>query len=233
MTFYGLWFGLECDVGRELTYQSLSVSSTPFTPTPPPPAISGEAVFARCLSSLKDERVEASRSLSGPQGVVFSGDKAAFLEAIRKVDDATQYTTTRWCVGYNTPPELSYSSQNSQCTSYLSCFKISFCLFFITVTCIHLNCCHFSVCRPSMPPRSFPTHRASCCCGRQPKSSAGPSTMAASPWCGEEAASSEGTLWSHGLSFQTVASTSPCATLCQQAGFTPVEKIAVGSCKKT
>eukprot|EP00064_Thunnus_orientalis_P008234 superscaffoldBa00000968_g8257 len=43
-----------------------------------------EAVFARCLSSLKDERVEASRSLSGPQGVKFSGDKAAFLEDIRK-----------------------------------------------------------------------------------------------------------------------------------------------------
>ncbi|TWW56530.1 6-phosphogluconate dehydrogenase, decarboxylating [Takifugu flavidus] len=44
----------------------------------------GEAVFARCLSSLKEERVEASRSLSGPQGVKFSGDKAAFLEDIRK-----------------------------------------------------------------------------------------------------------------------------------------------------
>lgn len=47
--------------------------------------VSGEAVFARCLSSLKEERVEASRSLSGPQGVKFSGDKAAFLEDIRKV----------------------------------------------------------------------------------------------------------------------------------------------------
>lgn len=47
--------------------------------------VSGEAVFARCLSSLKEERVEASRSLSGPQGVQFGGDKAAFLEDIRKV----------------------------------------------------------------------------------------------------------------------------------------------------
>lgn len=54
---------------------------------PPPPSlfVSGEAVFARCLSSLKEERVEASRSLSGPRGVKFSGDKAAFLEDIRKV----------------------------------------------------------------------------------------------------------------------------------------------------
>lgn len=49
-------------------------------------SLSGEAVFARCLSSLKEERVEASRSLSGPQGVKYSGDKAAFLEDIRKVD---------------------------------------------------------------------------------------------------------------------------------------------------
>merc|ERR1719419_228346 len=49
-----------------------------------PVTLIGEAVFARCLSSLKDERVEASRSLSGPPGVKFSGDKAAFLEDIRK-----------------------------------------------------------------------------------------------------------------------------------------------------
>lgn len=50
------------------------------------PRSQGEAVFARCLSSLKEERVEASRSLSGPQGVKYSGDKASFLEDIRKVD---------------------------------------------------------------------------------------------------------------------------------------------------
>lgn len=49
-------------------------------------SLSGEAVFARCLSSLKEERVEASCSLSGPEGVKYSGDKAAFLEDIRKVD---------------------------------------------------------------------------------------------------------------------------------------------------
>ena len=50
--------------------------------------VSGEAVFARCLSSLKEERVEASKSLSGPQGVTFSGDKTKFLEDIRKVAHA-------------------------------------------------------------------------------------------------------------------------------------------------
>ncbi len=38
-----------------------------------------EAVFARCLSSLKEERVAASKVLSGPV-VQFDGDKAAFLQ---------------------------------------------------------------------------------------------------------------------------------------------------------
>uniref|UniRef100_A0A672RZZ4 6-phosphogluconate dehydrogenase, decarboxylating n=1 Tax=Sinocyclocheilus grahami TaxID=75366 RepID=A0A672RZZ4_SINGR len=36
-----------------------------------PVTLIGEAVFARCLSSLKDERVQASKSLTGPQGVIF------------------------------------------------------------------------------------------------------------------------------------------------------------------
>ncbi|XP_077459027.1 6-phosphogluconate dehydrogenase, decarboxylating [Stigmatopora argus] len=49
-----------------------------------PVTLIGEAVFARCLSSLKDERVEASCSLAGPAGVNFSGNKEVFLEDIRK-----------------------------------------------------------------------------------------------------------------------------------------------------
>ena len=48
-----------------------------------PVTLIGEAVFARCLSSLKEERVQASSILKGPDGVKFSGDKAAFLEDIR------------------------------------------------------------------------------------------------------------------------------------------------------
>lgn len=101
--------------------------------------------------------------------------------------------------------------------------------FFFTVTCINFN---FSVCRPSTPPRSFPTRRASCCCGRQPKSSAGPSTTAPSLWCGEEAASSEGTLnlSSHVSTYRKFATLSPCATLCQQASFTLTVKIVVRQC---
>jgi 6-phosphogluconate dehydrogenase len=48
-----------------------------------PLTLIGEAVFARCLSAMKDERVAASKVLSGPQSK-FEGDKKAFLEDIRK-----------------------------------------------------------------------------------------------------------------------------------------------------
>ena len=44
----------------------------------------GEAVFARYLSSIKQERVEASKQLSGP-GVNFSGDKE---QALKDIHDA-------------------------------------------------------------------------------------------------------------------------------------------------
>uniref|UniRef100_A0A8B9TBA6 6-phosphogluconate dehydrogenase, decarboxylating n=1 Tax=Anas platyrhynchos TaxID=8839 RepID=A0A8B9TBA6_ANAPL len=49
-----------------------------------PVTLIGEAVFARCLSSLKEERVQASKLLKGPKVTQFSGDKKAFLEDIRK-----------------------------------------------------------------------------------------------------------------------------------------------------
>ena len=48
----------------------------------PAPTIA-EAVFARCLSAIKEERVEASKVLSGPNAT-FKGDKKAFIEDIRK-----------------------------------------------------------------------------------------------------------------------------------------------------
>ncbi|KAJ3415356.1 6-phosphogluconate dehydrogenase, decarboxylating [Chytridiales sp. JEL 0842] len=49
-----------------------------------PVTLIGEAVFARCLSALKDERVAASKILSGPAAVKFSGDKKSFIEDIRQ-----------------------------------------------------------------------------------------------------------------------------------------------------
>jgi len=43
-----------------------------------PLTLIGEAVFARCLSAIKEERVAASRELAGP-GTSFSGDKEGFI----------------------------------------------------------------------------------------------------------------------------------------------------------
>ncbi len=43
----------------------------------------GEAVFARCLSAIKEERVAASKALTGPKPA-FTGDKAAFVEQLRR-----------------------------------------------------------------------------------------------------------------------------------------------------
>ena len=46
---------------------------------------SGEAVFARCLSSLKSERVEASRVLNGPAAARYDGDRKQMVEDIKQV----------------------------------------------------------------------------------------------------------------------------------------------------
>jgi 6-phosphogluconate dehydrogenase len=48
-----------------------------------PLTLIGEAVFSRCLSALKEERVAASKVLTGPTPK-FEGDKKAFIEDIRK-----------------------------------------------------------------------------------------------------------------------------------------------------
>ena len=48
-----------------------------------PVTLIGEAVFARCLSAIKEERTAASKILSGPSHS-FDGDKAAFVEDIRQ-----------------------------------------------------------------------------------------------------------------------------------------------------
>ena len=61
----GKWTGIEAlDLGIPLT-------------------LIGEAVFARCLSAMKDERVEASKCLPGPTPK-FDGDKKAFIEDVRQ-----------------------------------------------------------------------------------------------------------------------------------------------------
>jgi len=49
----------------------------------PAPTVA-EAVFARCLSAVKDERVAAEKILKGPDAAPFTGDKAEMVEAIRE-----------------------------------------------------------------------------------------------------------------------------------------------------
>jgi len=48
-----------------------------------PVTLIGEAVFARCLSSMKEERVKASKLLPGPQHVTYSGDRQQLINDVR------------------------------------------------------------------------------------------------------------------------------------------------------
>jgi 6-phosphogluconate dehydrogenase len=49
-----------------------------------PVTLIGESVFARCLSALKAERVEASKILEGPAARIAGGDRAEFIENVRR-----------------------------------------------------------------------------------------------------------------------------------------------------
>lgn len=49
-----------------------------------PVTLIGEAVFARCLSSIKGERERASKVLSGPQKEPFRGDKQQFIDDLEQ-----------------------------------------------------------------------------------------------------------------------------------------------------
>ena len=49
-----------------------------------PLTLIGESVFARCLSAQKEERAAASEVLEGPTPVKYTGDRAAFLEDLRR-----------------------------------------------------------------------------------------------------------------------------------------------------
>jgi len=48
-----------------------------------PASTMSEAVFARCLSAIKEERVAASKLLKGPGRSTFEGDKAVWVKAVR------------------------------------------------------------------------------------------------------------------------------------------------------
>ena len=49
----------------------------------PAPTVA-EAVFARCISAIKDQRIAAAKILQGPDSIKYSGDKAELIEAIRQ-----------------------------------------------------------------------------------------------------------------------------------------------------
>jgi 6-phosphogluconate dehydrogenase len=49
-----------------------------------PVTLIGESVFARCLSAIKEERVEASKILHGPTGQAATADRADFIENVRR-----------------------------------------------------------------------------------------------------------------------------------------------------
>ena len=49
-----------------------------------PLTLIGESVFARCLSALKEERVEASKILQGPATKASVGDRTQFIEDVRR-----------------------------------------------------------------------------------------------------------------------------------------------------
>ena len=47
-----------------------------------PVSTMSEAVFARCISAIKEERVAASKQFSGPKSSAFTGDKVALIQAV-------------------------------------------------------------------------------------------------------------------------------------------------------
>jgi 6-phosphogluconate dehydrogenase len=49
-----------------------------------PSTLVTEAVYARCLSAMKDSRVRASKIVKGPTGKKYDGDKTTFIEQIRQ-----------------------------------------------------------------------------------------------------------------------------------------------------
>jgi 6-phosphogluconate dehydrogenase len=49
-----------------------------------PVTLIGESVFARCLSALKDERVQASKVLHGPPKTKTVAERAEFIEDVRR-----------------------------------------------------------------------------------------------------------------------------------------------------
>lgn len=68
---------------------------------------SAEAVFARCLSAMQGERIEASKQIKGPATTKYTGDKKEFINDIKYVSYCVVKTIFNrghydfWCVHWN------------------------------------------------------------------------------------------------------------------------------------
>lgn len=63
-----------------------------------PVTLIGEAVFARCLSSLKEERGRANKVLGGPTIEKFSGNKQEFIDNLEQALYASKIIS--YCQGF-------------------------------------------------------------------------------------------------------------------------------------
>lgn len=63
-----------------------------------PVTLIGEAVFARCLSSLKEERGRANKVLGGPTIEKFSGNKQKFIDNLEQALYASKIVS--YCQGF-------------------------------------------------------------------------------------------------------------------------------------
>lgn len=75
-----------------------------------PVTLIGEAVFARCLSSLKAERTRASKILSGPTPS-FEGDKQAFIDDLEQALYASKIIS--YAQGFMLIQDVRISNSNS------------------------------------------------------------------------------------------------------------------------
>ena len=73
-----------------------------------PLTLIGEAVFARCLSALKDERVVAAKVLNGPEAK-FDGDQAAFIDDLEQALYASKIVS--YAQGYQLMRAISEEKQ--------------------------------------------------------------------------------------------------------------------------
>ena len=73
----------------------------------------GEAVFARCLSALKEERTRASKVIAGPPKEPFRGDKQLFIDDLEQALYASKIIsyTQGFMLMRTTAKEVSYSSE--------------------------------------------------------------------------------------------------------------------------